>query len=149
MSAVFLVLPREEAADGHAFARACVLACFARGETPLATYFTYGQVLDFNDEREREMGLHASGQWMLRADKVLCFTDRRISPEMLRTLDFAKRAKLPIEFRRLVGGRPSSEGLHFQGIPHSEENCALCLGPRRWAELQAEVAAATASASKK
>jgi hypothetical protein len=139
---VFLVLPDVSVDPGYIFARKCVLQCFARGEAPLFMGLSYDGVLDLTDEREQNMAALASTVWMQFA-KVVCYTDLRISPKMLAVLDFAKRSKLPIEFRRLAGGRPSSEGLHFQGIPHSEENCALCLGPRRWAELQAEIASAS------
>jgi hypothetical protein len=136
--AVFLILPEERFNDGVAFARACMLQCFSRGEAPFA-YAAYAQVLDLDFPQEREMALRACVEWLGRATKAICYVDRGVTVEMRSWLDRALRRELPIEFRRLAGGRPSSETMHFQGIAHSHDDCAICLGPERVAELKRDL----------
>jgi hypothetical protein len=138
LSAVFLILPEERFNYGVAFARACMLQCFSRGESPFA-YAAYAQVLDLDSFQEREMALRASLIWLERSTKVICYTDRGVTPEMREWLERAVRRELPVEFRRLAGGRPSSEAMHFQGIAHSAKDCAICQGPQRVAELKASL----------
>lgn len=140
MSRVYLVLPHEDLQDGFFFARKCVLQCFARGETPLNVNFMYGNVLDLSAIQEAEMADRAAAEWMGVSTKVVCYTDRDVDLKMNAELLRARTRKLPIEFRRLLGGRPSSEGMHFRGIHHSPEDCALCLGPQRVEELKKELA---------
>jgi hypothetical protein len=135
---VYLVLPRENSEDGFAFARRCVLACFSRGEAALNLDFAYASVLDTQTPQERDMADVAAASWVVVATKAVCYTDRGITPEMIETLAGVKQLELPIDFRRLAGGRPGAEALHFQGIPHNESDCALCLGPKRVEELRQE-----------
>lgn len=135
---VYLVLPRESSADGFVFARRCVLACFSRGEAALNLDFAYASVIDTQSPQEREMADVAAASWAAAAIKTICYTDRGVTPEMIETLGFVRRLGLPIDFRRLAGGRPGAEALHFQGIPHNESDCAVCLGPKRVAELRKE-----------
>ena len=138
MSRVYLVLPREEIGDGFFFARKCCLQCFSRGETPLNLNFAYGAVLDMNSEQEVAMMQRAAVEWMEVSTRVVCYIDRSIDNEMKLELERARNRGLPIDFRRLAGGRPTTENLHFMGVPHSENDCALCLGPKRMAALTNE-----------
>jgi hypothetical protein len=136
LSRVYLVLPHEDLQDGFVFARKCFLQCFARGELPLNLNFAYGNVLDMKSTHEVAMVDRAIVEWMELCPRVICYTDRDVNLRMNLELEWAKLRKLPIEFRRLVGGRPSSEGMHFRGIHHSPEDCTVCLGPQRMEELK-------------
>lgn len=135
---VFLVTPQEELKDGFRFLRACVLKCFAGGDFPLSVMGSYGLSLDLTDVRELAMARASADWWMTQANAVHCFIDNGIDVEMRSTLEKAKRLKLPIKFRRVVGAAPGNESMHFAGIAHDEKDCAICLGPQRVAELKAE-----------
>ena len=127
---VFLVLP-----DDALFARQAMLSCFARGESPLALRIVFASVLDTKDERERQMADRAADAWMNRATKVICFTDRGITPLMISDLKIAVRNRLDVEFRRVdLTPAPLLERLHQLGVPHSPSECALCQEPFRQAQ---------------
>jgi hypothetical protein len=137
LSRVYLVLPHEDLQDGFYFARKCVLQCFARGDSALNVNYAFGNVLDFNSEQERTMAARAALEWMEATERVVCYIDRGVDTEMKGELERARTRGIPIEFRRLAGGRPGTESLHFQGIPHNGVDCAICLGPERVAAARA------------
>ena len=87
------------------YARLALRDCLLRYEAPLASHLLYTQpeVLDDNINYEREMGIQAGWNWMEKADYVVVYLDRGVSPGMLRGIRLAQDLKLPIYTRVLPG----------------------------------------------
>lgn len=91
-----------------AYARACVLDCLRRGESPIASHllFTQPGITDDNNPEERTLGIEAGLAWCRVADASVVYTDRGISPGMEIGIRRAIAAGKEIEYRRLPDTSP-------------------------------------------
>lgn len=85
------------------FARACLRDCIRRGEAPIASHLLLTQpgVLDDLKPAERNLGIAAGHAWLARADAVVVYTNRGISPGMWSGIRAAEREGVPVEYRVL------------------------------------------------
>ena len=85
------------------YLRACGSDCFARGEAYFASHGLYTQkgVLDDRDPEERKKGLLAGFAWGMVASKVAVYTDRGVTPGMIKGIAIAQSRGLTIENRTL------------------------------------------------
>jgi hypothetical protein len=74
-----------------------------RGEAPFAGHLLYAQIgiLDDTLHIERELGIAAHIAWGKLADLVAVYKDLGISSGMVRGIEAAETAGLPIEYRTL------------------------------------------------
>lgn len=83
-----------------AYARACLLDCLRRGESPLAGHLLYTQVLE--EAKERKLGIEAHLRWIECADVLVVYTDLGISHGMQLAIEHAiTEHKTYVEFRKL------------------------------------------------
>lgn len=85
------------------YARQCVAACLARGESALASHLLFTQQGITNDDipHERTLGIEAGLAWHRGSDACVVYTDRGISPGMRHGINVAAKAGKRIEFRSL------------------------------------------------
>lgn len=91
------------AARNERYARACMLDCLRRHESPYASHLLYTQCLDDTDPDSRELGIMAGFAWRDVADVTVVYTDRGISGGMKQGIADARMKGRPIEFRSLGG----------------------------------------------
>jgi hypothetical protein len=75
--------------------------CFERGEIPFASHGFYTRYLDDSKEEERNQGIEASHEIMLRAEYVVVYADYGLSDGMLKGIQAAKEAEKPIKMRSI------------------------------------------------
>jgi hypothetical protein len=94
------------------YARECMRDCLIRGEAPYASHLLYTQpgVLSDDIPEERRYGMEAGWAWMTRASRVVVYTDRGISPGMMRGIERASQLAKQVEFRQLRTRAPASPG---------------------------------------
>lgn len=87
------------------YARACVRDCLRRGEAPIASHllFTQPGVLRDNAPEEQALGIAAGHAWIARADAVVVYVDRGVSPGMRAGIDHARAMGMEIDYRSLSG----------------------------------------------
>jgi hypothetical protein len=97
MSSLFVVLETPWAGLGagdkaKSYVRNCIRDCIARGEIPWASHvmFAWTDALYETDEEQRAEGIELNKQMLLRADKVVAYTDHGISKGMQIAITFAK-----------------------------------------------------------
>lgn len=83
------------------YLKLCILDCLKRGEFPYASHLFFTQVLDDNNQDERQLGIDAWLAWGAKADKTVIYTDRGISRWMEYGLEHAKKLGRKIEYRTL------------------------------------------------
>lgn len=83
------------------YARACLLDCIERGETPIATHLLYTQVLNDDNNELRASGLTLHSNLMSVIDKVVIYEDFGISSGMQKAVDEADELGKEIEYRKL------------------------------------------------
>lgn len=83
------------------YARECLKDSLTRGESPIASHLLYTQEGVLNDEikEDREKGIHAGLDWLSVAEKHVFYVDYGISKGMSYAFEYAKKHKLPYEFR--------------------------------------------------
>ena len=89
-----------------AYARQCVRDCLSRGEAPIASHllFTQDGILCDGVASERQLGIAAGLAWVAYAEASVVYIDHGISSGMLRGIDAATEARIPVEFRRILAG---------------------------------------------
>lgn len=94
----------EGIAENVEYARACVRDCIRRGEAPIASHLLLTQpgILDDAVPEERETGMAAGWAWIEVADAVVVYVDRGVSDGMMRGVDVAREAGIPVEERRVA-----------------------------------------------
>jgi hypothetical protein len=87
------------------YARACVADCLRRGDSAIASHLLYTQPGVLRDEvpGERELGIAAGLAWLPVALATVVYTDRGISPGMVRGIRAARQVGVPVEWRSLPG----------------------------------------------
>jgi len=85
------------------YARACMRDSLLRGEAPLASHLLYTQKGILNDQvpHERALGVEAGLFWGEHAEATVVYTDRGISPGMMKGIAAARRAGRRVEQRSL------------------------------------------------
>lgn len=101
MICVVVETPFARSEGWGAYLKACLEDCFNRDEAPFASDAIYPTVLDDKIERERELGMQMRNAWAIRADKIIFYVDRGMSPGMLLALDHAQEMGQAVEFRTL------------------------------------------------
>jgi hypothetical protein len=86
------------------YAKECMRDSLMRGEAPYASHLLYDQVgiLDDSLPSERERGLLAGLAWGVCAHVTVVYTDRGISPGMIRGIEAARDAGRPVVYRMLL-----------------------------------------------
>lgn len=87
------------------YAKACVMDCLKRGESPYAShlFFTLEGLLDDTIPEERKMGIHAGFLWGQRAHRTVVYTDLGTSGGMEAGIREAHKRGRPVEYRSLEG----------------------------------------------
>lgn len=85
------------------YARRCVKDSLSRGEAPIASHLLYTQagILDDDIPEERALGIAAGVAWLPKADAMVVYTDRDISPGMKAAIALAIEQGLPVEYRQI------------------------------------------------
>lgn len=88
-----------------AYARAAMRDSLLRGEAPIASHLLYTQpdVLDDNDEKERQLGIEAGLEWGDVCEATVVYIDLGFSKGMTYGIKRAEAAGRPIERRSLKG----------------------------------------------
>lgn len=88
-----------------AYTRACMRDCLLRGEAPFASHVIYTQpdVLHDGIPDERERGIEAGFAWRHIAHKTVVYTDRGITPGMMKGISHARDLKHEVVYRILPG----------------------------------------------
>lgn len=89
------------------YARRAMLDSLRRGEAPFASHLLYTQVLDDGIPDDRELGILAGFQFYSVAALCAVYTDMGVSPGMLRGLERARSANIPVTYRLI--GYPKGE----------------------------------------
>ena len=84
---------------------ACIKDCLDRDESPYASHAILTLALDDNDPQEREQGIQAGYAFHSVADKMVVYTDYKISSGMRRAIEHAAAIGLPIEYRTILGDK--------------------------------------------
>ena len=95
------------------YARACVADCLRRGDSAIASHLLYTQPSILRDDvpGERELGIAAGLAWLPFAHATVVYTDRGVSPGMLRGIRAARELDIPVEWRSVAGdGHSNSIG---------------------------------------
>lgn len=94
---------RGEEARNLRYLQACLRHSYAHGEAPIASHAIGPLVLRDEVPAERAIGLRASLAWIARADLLAVYVDRGTSEGMVREIEAAVEAGIPVEFRRVPG----------------------------------------------
>ncbi len=95
----------EEIQENVRYLRACMSDCIHRGEAPYASHALYTQPGVLRDEipAERNLGMEAGFIWGEVCDRVVVYTDRGVTPGMVRGIGRHQDNGKPIEYRKLGG----------------------------------------------
>ena len=87
------------------YARACVRDCLMRGESPYASHLLYTQrgILRDHVPEERTLGMRAGFGWATKADAIVVYVDRGITPGMQLGITTHRSRDTTIEHRSLYG----------------------------------------------
>lgn len=87
------------------YARAAVRDSVLRGEAPIASHllFTQPGILDDDVPAERDLGIEAGLAWLAVADATVVYQDRGLSRGMRRGILAAREARIPVEYRSIIG----------------------------------------------
>lgn len=83
------------------YARAAMLDCLNRGESPMASHLLYTQVLDDNVPEYRRLGIDAGHAWARKADGIVFYADLGWSVGMMNARIMYDRAGIPYEVRKI------------------------------------------------
>lgn len=83
------------------YARLCMKDCLDRGEAPMVSHLLYTQVLDDDNEEQRQQGIDAGLAWRKVAEKSVVYIDKGISRGMWYGIDAARESGITVEFRTL------------------------------------------------
>jgi hypothetical protein len=104
MLRVLIVSPyRGDTKTNLAYARAALLDSIERGEAPFASHLLYPQVLDDNDQVQRDLGLACEAAYMKVCHKVAVYIDLELSEGMESTVCRAVSEGVHVQRRSLFG----------------------------------------------
>lgn len=82
----------------------CVIDSMRRGEAPWASHLFYTVIMNDSDPAQRSMGFACEFAWLKAADLIAVYTDRGLSPGMIKTINQVSLDPLiliPIEIRSI------------------------------------------------
>lgn len=79
----------------------CIADCIRRGEAPFASHLLLPEVLNDDDEYERQLGIRVGLCWGKYADCVVVYSDLGVSQGMKNAIEKYKQMNKPIEWRHL------------------------------------------------
>jgi hypothetical protein len=87
------------------YARLCLRDALSRGEAPIASHLLLTQptVLDDKIPDQRTLGIDAGLAWLRAADASVVYMDRGITSGMFLSIEAARSAGVPVEFRHIDG----------------------------------------------
>jgi len=86
-----------------AYAQACLLHSIKNNETPFMGHLLYTQVLQEEDQAQRDLGIEMDTDWYYVVDKCVLYCDRGISNGMKTGKNHALSLGVPIVYRYLGG----------------------------------------------
>lgn len=94
---------RGDVERNKAYLKLAMLDSIMRGEAPSASHKLYTDILDDNDEKERQLGLNLGFAWLQAADLVAFYIDWGMSPGMSACLEDLRtfRFRVPHEMRKV------------------------------------------------
>lgn len=95
--------------ENIAYARACANDCVQRGEVPFASHLFFPQFMDDKDPAQRQMGIEMGYDFWEKADLVIFYMDKGLSPGMQAALGKAFFENKPYEKRTLQRIEPSTQ----------------------------------------
>lgn len=104
------------------YGRQCLRDSLMRGEAPIASHLLYTQALDDKIPAERARGIEAGHAWLARADAVVVYLDKGISPGMDKGIERAMLAGVKLEYRVLA----------FPEAPQDQIRDELCMIIMGW-----------------
>ena len=75
--------------------------CYRRGEAPFASHHLAPEVLNDDDDFERQVGIRTGLAWGKYADLIVIYSDLGVGPGMKSAIEYYKSIKKPLEWRRL------------------------------------------------
>lgn len=84
-----------------AYAKAAVLDCLRRGESPYASHLFFTQVLNDAVHLQRWAGMTAGFAWGDKADATVVYEDLGCSSGIIAGIERARLAQRPVEYRKL------------------------------------------------
>lgn len=86
-----------------AYLKLAMLDSINRGEAPSASHKLYTDILNDEDEAQRQLGLNLGFAWLQAADLVAFYTDYGLSSGMLACLEDLRtfRFRVPYEMRKI------------------------------------------------
>jgi len=85
------------------YAKAAMLDCLGRGESPLASHLLLTQVLNDYVPDQRQFGIDAGLAWGAVAHATIVYTDLGVSNGMAQGIGDAIANGRPVEYRSLAG----------------------------------------------
>lgn len=85
------------------YAKAAMLDCLGRGESPLASHLLLTQVLNDDVPTQRQLGIDAGLAWGAAAHATVVYTDLGVSHGMAQGIGDARHHGRPVEYRSLAG----------------------------------------------
>jgi len=103
-----------------AYARAAMLDCLRRGESPMVSHLLYTQCLNDLKPDERRLGIEAGLAWGRAAEATVVYADLGISGGMQQGIERSVNEGRPVEVRRLGADweRPSIQAYRDLAMPH-------------------------------
>lgn len=83
------------------YCKRCIKDSLKRGEVPFASHLLYTQVLDDTIPEERELGMDAGWEVLLRSDYSVIYKDYGISRGMEEGIKIAEELGHKIEYRKI------------------------------------------------
>jgi hypothetical protein len=136
MRRVIIETPYVGDVDGNvAYARRAMRDALQPGEAPIVSRLLHARsaVLDDAISDQRELDADAGDAWLAVAEACVVYTDLGISDRMWRGIEAARKARVPVEFRklgrlttrllRLAAGRAQMERLGGQELIARSELC--------------------------
>ena len=84
------------------YAKKCLRDSLDRKESPLCFHLLYTQVLNEENDLERDFGIQTSFEWHKFSDKLVVYEDYGITYGMEMAINLAKVHKIPVEFRKIL-----------------------------------------------
>jgi hypothetical protein len=105
MKRVLILSPYKGAVEANLhYGWLAVLDSLKRGEAPWASHLFYTVVMNDTDPAQRALGFEAEWAWLQAADLIAIYTDRGISPGMIKTINAVSvdpTVNIPIEMRSI------------------------------------------------
>jgi hypothetical protein len=85
------------------YAKAAMLDCLGRNESPIASHLLLTQVLNDDVPAQRQLGIDAGLAWGAAAHATVVYTDLGVSHGMAQGIGDAVANRRPLEYRQIAG----------------------------------------------